>query len=312
MFAKVFKTIYYGSLKGMKDARDVFICLLTHADRRGVVEYLTEEMIAPLVGISVEAVKGAIEILEETDPRSRTPDEDGRRLVRLETGGWQIVNYVQYRETRDEETRREQNRMAQRARREKVAGCKPSVSRPSAVHQHPSAHAEADVEVEEKREDCPEAAPSGPDPTAPEIEIRPKGEIVAILPVVGAKNEIGIREPDVAAWSKAFPGVDVAAELRKMVAWLDANPRRRKTVNGIRRFIVSWLSREQNRGPKVNGAAKEMTMDERRSADTAMRIRKANALERSRGDRPSVVSEEETARFLEKVAALKGAEVATE
>ena len=33
-----------------------------------------------------------------------------------------------------------------------------------------------------------------------------------------------------------------------MRGWLDANPSRRKTKSGIKRFIVNWLSKEQNKG----------------------------------------------------------------
>ena len=36
-------------------------------------------------------------------------------------------------------------------------------------------------------------------------------------------------------------------ELRKMQAWLSANPKRRKTKKGILRFIVNWLMKEQDK-----------------------------------------------------------------
>jgi len=44
------------------------------------------------------------------------------------------------------------------------------------------------------------------------------------------------------------PAVDVMQELRKMKSWLDSNPRRRKTKQGILRFANSWLTREQDKG----------------------------------------------------------------
>lgn len=67
------------------------------------------------------------------------------------------------------------------------------------------------------------------------------------LPLVD-KSLYGVSESDVAAWSEAYPKADVLAELKKMAAWLDANPTNRKTRKGIKRFIVSWLSRVQDRG----------------------------------------------------------------
>ena len=53
---------------------------------------------------------------------------------------------------------------------------------------------------------------------------------------------------DIAGWSKAYPAVSVDAELSKMAAWLDSNPKNRKTASGIKRFCNAWLSRAQDRG----------------------------------------------------------------
>ena len=61
-------------------------------------------------------------------------------------------------------------------------------------------------------------------------------------------SEYGIREQDVAEWQETFPNVDVMQQLRSMKLWCRDNPKKRKTKNGIRRFITNWLDREQNRG----------------------------------------------------------------
>ncbi len=55
-------------------------------------------------------------------------------------------------------------------------------------------------------------------------------------------------EKEIAEWQKAYPAVDVKQELQEMRAWCLANPRLRKTRKGVKHFIVSWLSREQDRG----------------------------------------------------------------
>jgi len=49
-------------------------------------------------------------------------------------------------------------------------------------------------------------------------------------------------------WSKAFPAIDIISELNKMGAWLDANPKNRKS--NYPRFINSWLSKAQDKAPK--------------------------------------------------------------
>ena len=49
-------------------------------------------------------------------------------------------------------------------------------------------------------------------------------------------------------WAGLYPAVDVMQQLRAMRGWLDANPSKRKTKTGIRRFVNGWLAREQDRG----------------------------------------------------------------
>lgn len=44
-------------------------------------------------------------------------------------------------------------------------------------------------------------------------------------------------------WSQLYTMVDVISELKSMIGWLDANPTKRKTRSGIKRFCNSWLSR---------------------------------------------------------------------
>lgn len=58
---------------------------------------------------------------------------------------------------------------------------------------------------------------------------------------------------DVDGWKELYPAVDIVQELRKMKGWLDSNPTKRKTRRGIRRFINSWLAREQDRRHDTEG-----------------------------------------------------------
>jgi hypothetical protein len=51
----------------------------------------------------------------------------------------------------------------------------------------------------------------------------------------------------VVGWERAFPAVDVLAELARAWAWLDANPKQRPTLRGVKRFVQSWLARSQDR-----------------------------------------------------------------
>lgn len=53
---------------------------------------------------------------------------------------------------------------------------------------------------------------------------------------------------DVIAWQRAYPNIDVHQELDAMACWCDANPAKRKTQVGAKRFVNSWLSRANRKG----------------------------------------------------------------
>lgn len=60
-----------------------------------------------------------------------------------------------------------------------------------------------------------------------------------------------VSENDRAKWSQLYPNVDVLQQLRNMAGWCDANPTKRKTRGGIKRFITAWLAKEQDKGGKA-------------------------------------------------------------
>lgn len=57
---------------------------------------------------------------------------------------------------------------------------------------------------------------------------------------------------EVEEWRQLYPAVDVMQQLRNMRGYFLANPKNRKTPGGIRRTINTWLSKEQNRAPRVS------------------------------------------------------------
>lgn len=56
-------------------------------------------------------------------------------------------------------------------------------------------------------------------------------------------------------WREAYPAVDIVAEARRALAWVEANPSRRKTAGGMQRFLNNWLSRSQDRGGTATRSA---------------------------------------------------------
>lgn len=65
------------------------------------------------------------------------------------------------------------------------------------------------------------------------------------------KSEYPIYQNMIDEWTELYPNVEIMQELRNMKGWCNANPTKRKTKKGIMRFIVGWLSREQDK-PKYN------------------------------------------------------------
>lgn len=78
----------------------------------------------------------------------------------------------------------------------------------------------------------------------PETAPNPSG---ILLPLVD-KSLYNVSMDKITLWRETYPAVDVEQELRRMIAWLDSNPTKRKTRRGIERFINSWLSRTQDSG----------------------------------------------------------------
>ena len=77
-----------------------------------------------------------------------------------------------------------------------------------------------------------------------------EGKVVGTILTV-TEEHYRVMEEDVQTYREAYPAVDVLAQLKKMKAWALANPSQRKTMNGMSRFVNSWLAREQDRA-KVN------------------------------------------------------------
>ena len=97
--------------------------------------------------------------------------------------------------------------------------------------------------IEEEKTILPEAE-TAPAPQKPQAA--PSSPVVISI-ILNDKTEYPITEADVEGWKDLYPAVDVMQELRKMKGWADANPTKRKTKAGIKRFINAWLAKEQDR-----------------------------------------------------------------
>lgn len=69
---------------------------------------------------------------------------------------------------------------------------------------------------------------------------------ILIFPTVGKVKEWSLTVTIAGELQEAFPHINIIVEARKALEWCRANPPRRKTANGMRRFLYSWLARAQN------------------------------------------------------------------
>lgn len=232
VFAKIFAQIFDSSISSDYVVRHVFMDLLVLADREGVVD-MTPDAIARRTNVPENVVLHALSELSKVDKKSRSDLEEGRRIVPLDSHrdwGWQIVNFEHYRQIRDEESRRAYFRDKKREYRMKSTSVhkkrkSPQVS--TGVLDSPTLSTQGEGELEGEGEG--------------------KSSVAVIrLPAIGGEF-FQVTQKQLDFWSGLYLGVNVMQELRNMVGWLDASPKRRKTISGMSRFVNSWLSREQDK-----------------------------------------------------------------
>lgn len=78
------------------ETKIVFITMLAMADSTGLCR-ATAPGISGRSGATLELTREALNRLESPDPDSRTRENDGRRILRVD-GGYEILNYEKYRE----------------------------------------------------------------------------------------------------------------------------------------------------------------------------------------------------------------------
>jgi len=248
VFAKVFRQIFASSIVERPEVRFTFMDLLILADSGGVVD-MTHEAIARWTNRPIEVIRETIAELERPDPKSRTPDDEGRRIVRLDEHrdwGWLIVNYEKFRMISSEEQRKAKTRLRVARYRKKqalqnvtgVTGRDGSDVTSSNADVTSSNACNAMEKKREKEMEKEKEKDVSPDPKAVRADLaynRASGQWQ------------NLTDDDKAEWRKTYPATDPEIELLRMVQWLKANPTKAVKRNW-RRFIINWLSRTQDQG----------------------------------------------------------------
>jgi hypothetical protein len=126
MYGKHYASMYEGSMRGAGSAFfAVWGWIISHMvpDREhGTVVELNAEILAFVIGEKLEVVEEVIKKMCSADLKSRSKEEEGRKLVRVGEYGYRVVNGAHYRKIRDDEERREYQANWQRKKRaERVA-----------------------------------------------------------------------------------------------------------------------------------------------------------------------------------------------
>lgn len=165
MYAKIFASMWDGTLGSRWEAWTTFVYLLANCDRDGFLE-IHPVQIAARSGLPLEVVELGLAILEAPDPESRSPEHEGRRIERIDEHrrwGWRILNHKKYRDIKNLEEVRADQRARQarsRANRRRAAEAVTvtaghAVTRDTVTpcdSSHLSRHTDTDAETEESKD----------------------------------------------------------------------------------------------------------------------------------------------------------------
>jgi len=135
LYGKHFKSMYTGSMYGAGiTVFAVWGYCISNADYTDGTVELNPQMLAGMLGGDVESVEQAIKFLCSPDPKSRSKDCDGIRIVQEGEFQYRLINHGTYRKMRSDDERKEYNRNKKREERDRKKaakesnGVKPSVN----------------------------------------------------------------------------------------------------------------------------------------------------------------------------------------
>lgn len=189
------------------------LCLMFESDRRGFLQAPTGK---PYSHEQLARMTGCL------------PDEVSRLLAELETSGVysRTAHGVIFsrRIKRDEE-----NRAENRSRQNNYRNSNKTIR-----------NSNADVTPDVTRLSHPSSSSSS-------SSIKSSSPVAFQLPAIGG-SAFDVTEEHLAKWRGLYLAVDVEAEVRKMIGWLDSQPAKRKTIRGTPAFVSRWLGRAQDQG----------------------------------------------------------------
>jgi hypothetical protein len=150
MYGRHFESMYEGSMYGAGLAVFAvwgYVIAHTKASR---VE-LNPKKLSDTLGGDIKDIESAIGFLRKPDPASRFKEHDGRRLVKEGEYQYFVPSWETYARIKNEEDRREQNRVAQqRSRARKNGKPSPEEQRYDRIHREQGREA-ADADMDKRQ-----------------------------------------------------------------------------------------------------------------------------------------------------------------
>lgn len=216
-FGKIFESTFTGSMIGAGGTVfAVWGYVISHTKPPGIVE-LNPVLLSALIGESVEKIKEAIQYLSSPDEMSRTPDDEGRRLVQVDQFLYRVPTWQKYRNMRNDEERRQYFAEAKRRQRQREKAENPeklsnAMSKTVKDMSNMSTQAEAEAESE-----------------------------AINLSSARAENPNGFGQ-DQEAWiaqiQRTMPDIDVEGEMKSYLAFVA-----KKKSNASRAGFLGWLKK---------------------------------------------------------------------
>ena len=117
-YTKLFSQIVSSTIWAESDrTRLVWVTMLALCDKNGEVQASIPGL-ARLAGVPLEDCEVAIKKFLGPDPYSRTPDDEGRRIEKID-GGWALLNHAKYRNMASKEESKSSNSERQKRYRER-------------------------------------------------------------------------------------------------------------------------------------------------------------------------------------------------
>lgn len=274
MYAKLFSRITESSLMEEPiDVRYTFTFMLAICDPTGHV-IGTDVAIARRLNMALQDFQRCVAILMSPDSDSNSKEEEGRRIIQSDgERGYKLVNYLAYREMKDEDNRRVYMRDYMKKYREK-----PAKLAPVNIGKHRLGQEEVEEEVQAKEKESHQPTPlsAAKPPRAGVTE----GKAMLMLPttpqskriatIFHRKLETGWNEKEVRAYKKI--GTVDDEDMTAVEAYYAAHWPPNRDLNILRHDLMTFLNNFQGEVGRAKVWAQPATANQKpKTAEDVMK-----------------------------------------